>query len=86
MLAAVGVLYLERRGIDDPVGAISVHGFNGLWGTLAVGLFANGSFGDGYNGVAGPVTGLFYGGGIAQLVCQIIAIIVCVVNALAPDC
>jgi Amt family ammonium transporter len=78
MLTAMGVIFLEKRGIDDPVGAISVHGFNGIWGTLAVGLFANGSFGDGYNGVAGPVTGLFYGGGFSQLLCQIIAVIVCI--------
>jgi Amt family ammonium transporter len=47
--------------IDDPVGAIAVHGVNGLWGVLALGLFADGSYGDGWNGVAGPVKGLFYG-------------------------
>jgi Amt family ammonium transporter len=82
VLAVVSVLYLERRGIDDPVGTISVHGINGIWGTLALGLFANGSFGDGYNGVAGPVTGLFYGGGIAQLVCQFIMVIVCIAHVL----
>lgn len=78
VLAAVGVLFLERRGIDDPVGAISVHGINGAWGTIAVGLFANGSFGDGYNGVGGNVAGLFYGGGGGQLACQLIAVIVCI--------
>ncbi len=82
LLAAIGVLYLERRGVDDPVGAISVHGFCGIWGTLAVGLFANGTFGDGYNGVAGPVTGLFYGGGAGQLLCQIIAVVVCIAHSL----
>jgi len=82
ILAVVGVLSLERRGIDDPVGAISVHGINGVWGTLAVGLFANGSFGDGYNGVGGPVTGLLYGGGGAQLLCQLIMVIVCIMHAL----
>ena len=46
--------------VDDPVGAISVHGVCGVWGTLAVGLFALPE-----NGMAG--TGLFYGGGFAQL-------------------
>ncbi len=78
LFAAIGVLMLERRGLDDPVGAISVHGIGGLWGTLAVGIFADGSFGDGYNGVAGSVTGLFYGGG-KQFLCQLILVVVCIV-------
>lgn len=47
--------------IDDPVGAFAVHGVNGAWGVLSLGLFADGSYGDGWNGVAGPVKGLFYG-------------------------
>lgn len=47
--------------IDDPVGAISVHGVNGAWGCLALGLFSDGTYGDGWNGVAGTVKGLFYG-------------------------
>jgi Amt family ammonium transporter len=47
--------------IDDPVGAFAVHGANGAWGVLSLGLFADGSYGDGWNGVAGPVKGLFYG-------------------------
>jgi len=51
----------ERFGIDDPVGAIAVHGANGAWGIVALGLFANGSYGDGLNGVPGGVRGLFYG-------------------------
>jgi Amt family ammonium transporter len=56
------VFFVERKlKIDDPVGAISVHGVNGAWGVLSLGLFADGSYGDGWNGVAGTVKGLFYG-------------------------
>ena len=77
-VAVWGVLLCERRGLDDPVGAISVHGICGIWGMLALGLFADGSFGDGYNFVREPVRGLFYSGGAAQLLCQVIAIVACV--------
>ncbi|HWE96035.1 MAG TPA: ammonium transporter [Tepidisphaeraceae bacterium] len=80
VLAAMGVLFLERRGIDDPVGAISVHGIGGLWGMLALGLFANGTFGHGTHGVDGPVRGLFYGDA-KQLLAQLIAAAVCIVWA-----
>lgn len=58
--------------IDDPCGAISVHGMCGLWGILAVGLFADGTYGANWNGVAGRVTGLFYGDG-GQFVAQLIS-------------
>jgi len=51
----------NKLRIDDPVGAFAVHGVNGAWGVLSLGLFADGSYGDGWNGVAGPVKGLFYG-------------------------
>jgi ammonium transporter, Amt family len=62
LLVVWSVLELERRfHIDDPVGAVSVHGVCGLWGVLALGLFADGSYGDGWNGVSGPVRGLLYG-------------------------
>jgi ammonium transporter, Amt family len=59
--------------IDDPVGAIAVHGCNGTWGILALGLFANGSYGEGFNGVPGTVKGLFYGDS-GQLVASLIGI------------
>ncbi len=39
-IAVVGVIFVERIGIDDPIGAVSVHGMSGVWGTLATGLFA----------------------------------------------
>jgi ammonium transporter, Amt family len=63
VLVCVAVTLFERKlKLDDPVGAISVHGVNGLWGVLAVGIFADGTYGGGTNGVAGAVTGLLYGG------------------------
>jgi Amt family ammonium transporter len=62
VLCIISVFFFERvMKIDDPVGAISVHGVNGAWGVLALGLFADGKYGDGWNGVKGTVTGLFYG-------------------------
>src|SRR5215469_10366363 len=61
--------------IDDPVGAISVHGTNGLWGVLSVGLLADGTsnYGGSWNGVTGSVTGLFYGDA-SQLAAQLVGI------------
>ena len=60
-LIVIAVEFVDiKLKIDDPVGAFSVHGVNGLWGGLAVGLFATGK---GQNGI----TGLFYGGGFDQL-------------------
>ena len=62
VLCCLSVFFIERvLKIDDPVGAISVHGTNGAWGVLSLGLFADGKYGDGWNGVKGTVTGLFYG-------------------------
>jgi Amt family ammonium transporter len=54
VLVVYGVFFWEKRGIDDPVGAISVHGMNGLWGVISVGIFANGKYGAGWNGVIRP--------------------------------
>ena len=62
VLVCVAVFFIEGTlKVDDPVGAISVHGVNGAWGVLSLGLFADGKYGDGWNGVPGTVTGLFYG-------------------------
>ncbi len=73
------VFFWERKGIDDPVGAISVHGVGGLWGILAVGLFADGTYTGAsgmWNGVAGGVKGLFYGDS-RQFIAQLIAAATC---------
>jgi len=62
VLVCWSVFFVEGTlKVDDPVGAISVHGVNGAWGVLSLGLFADGKYGDGWNGVPGTVTGLFYG-------------------------
>lgn len=69
-----GVLLLDRLRIDDPVGAVPVHLFNGIWGTLAVGLFTTQSF-LGPNYATSEAYGLLYGGGVEQLGYQIIGIL-----------
>jgi Amt family ammonium transporter len=67
----------KKAKIDDPCGAISVHGTCGAWGVLSVGLFADGTYGLGWNGVSGTVHGLFYGhGGGGQLLAQMIDVVV----------
>ncbi len=72
ILLVWGVAFVERTmKVDDPVGAITVHGFNGAWGVISLGLFADGTYGDGFNGVAGTVRGLFFGDA-RQLVAQCI--------------
>ena len=66
------MFFVERvLKVDDPVGAISVHGVNGTWGVLALGLFADGTYGDNLNGVTGTVKGLFYGDA-SQFVAQLV--------------
>ncbi len=74
VLVCWSVFFVERTlKIDDPVGASSVHGVCGAFGVLCVGLFADGTYGEGWNGVAGGVKGLFYGDS-GQLVAQLIGI------------
>jgi ammonium transporter, Amt family len=79
-IVVFSVLFFDRIKIDDPVGATSVHLVNGVWGTLAVGLFAVGPgvtvgqdvlYADGL----GPAAGLFMGGGIGQLWTQFLGVI-----------
>ena len=66
LLVVFGVWFNDNvTHVDDPVGAVAVHMFNGIWGTLAVGLFAT-KTAPGF-ATAGIQEGLFYGGGIAQL-------------------
>ncbi|MDO8588378.1 MAG: ammonium transporter [Armatimonadota bacterium] len=74
VLVCAGVSLLDKIHVDDPVGAVAVHGMNGLWGVVAVGLFADGTYGGGLNGVAHTVTGLFHGGGFGQLGAQLIGV------------
>jgi Amt family ammonium transporter len=63
VLVDVAVLVIDKQMIDDPVGAVAVHGINGLFGTLAVGLFASKG-------------GLFFGGGTSLFVTQLIGVVV----------
>lgn len=72
VLVCWSVFFLERVvKVDDPVGAISVHGTCGAWGVLSLGLFADGTYGDGFNGIPGTVRGLLYGDP-GQFVAQVI--------------
>lgn len=75
VLVVESVYFWERKmKLDDPVGALSVHLVNGAWGCLALGLFADGTYGEGWNGVPGTVTGLFYGNA-GQFVAEVIGVI-----------
>jgi len=76
VLVCVSVAFVENKlKLDDPVGAISVHAVNGVWGIIALGLFADGTYGDGLNGVTGGVRGLFYGDS-SQLIAQLVVVAV----------
>ncbi len=70
LLVVFGVWFNDNvTHVDDPVGAVAVHMFNGIWGTIAVGLFATDTA-PGFAS-AGITKGLFYGGGIGQLIKQL---------------
>jgi Amt family ammonium transporter len=76
VLVCLSVAFVERvMKIDDPVGAVSVHGTCGIWGVISLGLFADGksNYGGSWNGVNGSVTGLFYGDA-GQLVAQLVGV------------
>jgi Amt family ammonium transporter len=76
VVCVLGIDFIEWLRVDDPVGAVAVHGICGIWGTLSIGLLATGEFGvPGQTGAdlsTGTVTGLFYGGGVDQLKAQVI--------------
>ncbi|MCS6850738.1 MAG: ammonium transporter [Gemmataceae bacterium] len=74
ILVVLAVLMFDRLRIDDPVGALSVHLVNGMWGTLAVGLFADPALLGYEAGKAGPLAGLLTSGDARQLVTQLIGI------------
>jgi ammonium transporter, Amt family len=74
VLVIVAAVFIDTKlKIDDPVGASAVHGVNGAFGIVALGLFANGTYGQGLNGVSYGVTGLFYGDS-GQLFAELIGI------------
>jgi len=81
VLVCLGVAWVDKIHVDDPVGAVGVHAFNGLWGVISVGLFADGTFGGGLNGVTHPVVGLFNGGGFGQLTAQSIGCVTVIIWA-----
>mgnify|MGYP001189921650 FL=1 len=71
-LVVYSVLYIEKKGVDDPVGAVSVHGTCGIWGVLAIGLFSR--YDDAFLGR--DDAGLFYGGGFDQLSVQAVMVVI----------
>ena len=70
VLVVLSVFAIDRIHIDDPVGAVSVHCVNGVWGTLAVGLFAAPAAA----GYGNEMVGLFYGGGFKFLGVQLVGV------------
>jgi len=86
VVVVLGLELLEWLRIDDPIGAVPVHGFCGIWGTLSLGLFACGKYG--ITGAIGadntaPLTGLFYGGGTQVLTAQAIGSLIVATSTFA---
>jgi ammonium transporter, Amt family len=86
VIVVLGVELLEWLRIDDPIGAVPVHGFCGIWGTLSLGLFAAGEYGA--TGAfapdnSAPLRGLFYGGGASLLLAQCIGSAIVTVSTFA---
>ena len=67
IVVVLGVMLLDKLRVDDPVGAVPVHGLNGFWGTLSIGLF-------GRKALSVANDGLFYGGGLKQLGIQALGV------------
>lgn len=67
IVVVLGVMLLDKLKVDDPVGAVPVHGLNGFWGTLSIGLF-------GRKALSVANDGLFYGGGLKQLGIQALGV------------
>lgn len=72
LIVVFGVLFVERVGIDDPIGAVAAHGMSGVWGTLALGFLALPSQA---KSLATGSAGLFYGGGFHQLGVQALGLV-----------
>jgi Amt family ammonium transporter len=70
VLVVLGIDWLNRIRVDDPIGAVPVHALCGIWGTIAVGFFGQAALGS-------PANGLFYGGGFAQLGIQCVGVVAC---------
>ncbi|MFH1347262.1 MAG: ammonium transporter [Candidatus Margulisiibacteriota bacterium] len=76
VIVVLGVIALDKLRIDDPVGAFPVHGLNGVWGTLAIGIFGQKALGLSFDG-------LIYGGGLTQLGIQLIGVVSAVLFVVA---
>jgi len=72
IIVVYSVYFFDKVKVDDPVGAISVHGVCGIWGTLSIGLFAK--YDDAFLGRENA--GLFYGGGVDQLLMQAVMLLI----------
>jgi Amt family ammonium transporter len=70
VLVVLGIDWLNRLRVDDPIGAVPVHALCGIWGTIAVGLFGQAALG-------APSDGLFFGGGFGQLGIQCLGVVAC---------